>query len=156
MTQPEHDPGLDGQRQAEAEAREAADADVRRLVRLALTGAAMGTFAGTATVIGAMLAVLQLQARTSTDEGTLVLLIAGGTLGGLAVGAASTWWILAPLGNWFRRGMLATVSAFATVLAMLLAFPVRGLFGSAGLLAFVLACLLIAFWLGRRARRLSA
>lgn len=116
----------------------------------------MGTFAGTAAVIGAMLAVLQLQARTSTDDGTLVLLIAGGTLGGLAVGAASTWWILAPLGNWFRRGMLATVSAFATVLLMLLAFPVRGLFGSTGLLVFVLLCLLMALWLGRRARRLTA
>jgi hypothetical protein len=83
-------------------------------------------------------------------------LIAGGTLGGLAVGAACTWWILAPLGNWFRRGMLATVSAFATVLAMLLAFPVRGLFGSTGLLVLVLLCLLIALWLGQRARRLSA
>ena len=154
MTHPERDPGLAGQ--AEAEAREAADADVRRLVRLALTGAAMGTFVGTAAVIGAMLAVLQLQARTSTDDGTLVLLIAGGTLGGLAVGAACTWWILAPLGNWFRRGMLATVSAFATVLAMLLAFPVRGLFGSTGLLVLVLLCLLIALWLGQRARRLSA
>jgi hypothetical protein len=154
VTHPERDPGLAGQ--AEAEAREAADADVRRLVRLALTGAAMGTFVGTAAVIGAMLAVLQLQARTSTDDGTLVLLIAGGTLGGLAVGAACTWWILAPLGNWFRRGMLATVSAFATVLAMLLAFPVRGLFGSTGLLVLVLLCLLIALWLGQRARRLSA
>ncbi|HET8762111.1 MAG TPA: hypothetical protein VFM12_01750 [Gemmatimonadales bacterium] len=154
MTHPERDPGLAGQ--AEAEAREAADADVRRLVRLALTGAAMGTFVGTAAVIGAMLAVLQLQARTSTDDGTLVLLIAGGTLGGLAVGAACTWWILAPLGNWFRRGMLATVSAFATVLAMLPAFPVRGLFGSTGLLVLVLLCLLIALWLGQRARRLSA
>jgi hypothetical protein len=154
VTHPERDPGLAGQ--AEAEAREAADADVRRLVRLALTGAAMGTFVGTAAVIGAMLAVLQVQARTSTDDGTLVLLIAGGTLGGLAVGAACTWWILAPLGNWFRRGMLATVSAFATVLAMLLAFPVRGLFGSTGLLVLVLLCLLIALWLGQRARRLSA
>jgi hypothetical protein len=154
VTHPERDPGLVGQ--AEADARDAADADVRRLVRLALTGAAMGTFAGTAAVIGAMLAVLQLQARTSTDEGTLVLLIAGGTLGGLAVGAACTWWILAPLGNWFRRGMLATVSAFATVLAMLLAFPVRGLLGSPGLLAFALLCLLTALWLGYRARRLAA
>lgn len=153
MTQPEPDPAL---AQAEAAAREAADADVRRLVRLALTGTSAGTFAGTAAVIGAMVAVLQLQAHTATPDGTLVLLIAGGTIGGLAVGAACTWWILAPLGNWFRRGMLATVSAFATVLVMLLAFPVRGLFGSTGLVIFVLVCLLIALWLARRAGRLAA
>jgi hypothetical protein len=156
VTHPGRDPALADIAQAEAAAREAADADVRRLVRLALRGAAMGTFAGTAAVIGAMVAVLQLQARTSTDEGTLVLLIAGGTIGGLAVSAASTWWILAPLGNWFRRGMLATVSAFATVLLMLVAFPVRGLFGTTGLIIFVVACLLVSLWLGSRARRLAA
>lgn len=156
MTHPERDPALDEHGQAEAAALAAADADVRRLVRLALTGTAMGTCAGTAAVIGAMVTVLQLQARTSTDQGTLVLLIAGGTLGGLAVSAASTWWILAPLGNWFRRGMLATVSAFATVLAMLLAFPVRGLFRTTGLILFAAACLLTALWLGRRARRLAS
>ena len=156
MTQPERDPALEDRREAEADARAAVDADLRRLVRLALSGAAMGTFAGTAVVIGAMVAVLQLQAHTSTDDGTLVLLIAGGTIGGLAIGAACTWWILAPLGNWFRRGMLATVSAFAAVLLMLLAFPVRGLFGTTGLLVFVAACLLIALWLLGRTRRLAA
>jgi hypothetical protein len=156
VTRPESVPTLEDRAEAEAGARAAADADVRRLARLALTGAASGAFAGTAAVIGAMVAVLRLQAHTSTDEGTLVLLIAGGTIGGLAVSAAWTWWILASIGNWFRRGMLATVSAFATVLLMLLAFPVRGLFDTTGLMVFVAACLLIALWLGRRARRLVA
>lgn len=139
---------------AEAEAQAAADAAVRRLVHLALLGTVMGTLVGTAAVILAMVGVLHLQATASPGDSTSVLLIAGGTIGGLCVGAASAWWILAPLGSWFRRGMLATVSAFATVILMLLAFPIRALFGPPGLVTFAIICLVGALLLGRRARLL--
>jgi hypothetical protein len=132
------------------------DAAVRRLIRLALFGTAAGALAGTAAVIAAMVGVVRLQASAPPAESTAVLLIAGGTIGGLVVGAIVAWWLLAPLGNWFRRGMLATVSAFATVLLMLLSFPVRGLLGVPGLLGFVVLCLAAALFLGHRARVLSA
>ncbi len=132
-----------------------ADAAVRRLVQLALRGTAMGTLAGTAIVVLAMLAVLAFQVRMTPSESTAVLLIAGGTMAGLAGAALTTWLVLAPLGNWFRRGMLATVSAFATVISMLLALPVRALLGPAGLVGFAALCLLGALLLGRTVRRLA-
>jgi hypothetical protein len=141
--------------EAEAAAQDAADAAVRRLVHLALLGTGMGTLVGTATVLLAMVGVLQLQATSPPTESTAVLLIAGGTMGGLFMAAVSAWWILAPLGNWYRRGMLATVSAFATVLVMLLAFPLRALFGPPGLVTFAILCLIGALLLARRARSLA-
>lgn len=141
--------------EAEAAAQDAADAAVRRLVHLALLGTGMGTLVGTATVLLAMVGVLQLQATAPPTESTAVLLIAGGTMGGLFMAAVSAWWILAPLGNWYRRGMLATVSAFATVLVMLLAFPLRALFGPPGLVTFAILCLIGALLLARRARSLA-
>lgn len=142
--------------EAEAALQGAEDAAVRRLVHLALLGTATGTLVGTAAVMLAMVGILQLQAASPPSESTSVLLIAGGTMGGLLVAAVSAWWILAPLGNWYRRGMLATVSAFATVIVMLLAFPIRGLFGPAGLVIFAIACLLGAVLLGRRVRSLAS
>lgn len=142
--------------QEDPAAQAAADAAVRRLVHLAFLGTAAGTLVGTATVVLAMLGVLRLQAASAPSQETGLLLIVGGTFGGLVVGGAAAWWLLSPLRNWYRQGMLATVSAFATVLAMLLAFPIRGLAGSRGLLLFAAACLVGALFLARRARSLFA
>lgn len=145
----------DGQDQG-ADAQWAAEnAAVRRLMHLALLGTAAGALAGTAAVVAAMIGVVRLQTSAPPTESTAVMLIAGGTIGGLVVGAIVAWWLLAPLGNWFRRGMLATVSTFATVLLMLLSFPVRGLLGVPGLLGFVVLCLGAALFLGHRARVLA-
>jgi hypothetical protein len=69
-------------------------------------------------------------------------------------GAAATAWIaLAPLESWFRRGGLALVSAFGTVLAMLVLVPVDQAFGPAGLGAAVVVLLAGAAWLAYRFRR---
>lgn len=134
--------------------------DVRRLVLLCLTGVAFAILAGTSVVVAAMLGVAKLRVETApgavpslTSPSALLLL--AGTLGGILVAMVTTWRVLAPIGNWYRRGMLATVAAFATAVLMLLAMPAHSLFGTTGLLALLATCLLGALLSGRRVARLS-
>lgn len=135
----------------------AEDAAIRRLMRLALRGTAMGALTGTAVVVAAVLGVVHLRAGNpaaraglGSAPGTLLL---AGTLGGMLIAAAATWLALAPLGNWFRRGMLGTVSAFATAVLMLLAIPVHARFGPTGLAALLVLCLGGALLLFRSTQR---
>jgi hypothetical protein len=82
--------------------------------------------------------------------------IMAGTLAGLVSAAAVSWHLLDPLPSTYRRGGLAIVSAFATVLLMLLCTPVFEIFGRTGLLAFGLFCVVAAASLGTLARRRKA
>jgi hypothetical protein len=95
-------------------------------------------------------------AAPSIDLGSppAILLLAG-TFGGPAVAAATAFALLGPIDNFYRRGMLAVVCAFATVVGMLLCFPAHGFFGSAGLAGLMLLCIAGAALLGRRVVRLS-
>ena len=103
----------------------------------------------TATVLG--IRVL----RFSEPAGPALYLLFGGTMAGVLAAAGTAWWLLGPIQSSYRRGGLAMVSGFATVLLMLFCIPVDQLFGSTGLLAAVAACILAAVLLGRRARRLG-
>lgn len=85
-------------------------------------------------------------------SGPAVLLIAG-TLLGLLVAAGLAWYLLAPIGSVYRRGALAVVSSFATVLLMLLCLPVHILLGPPGLLGLAALLAALAVLLGREARR---
>jgi hypothetical protein len=87
-------------------------------------------------------------------EGPALYLLTIGTLGGLLAAGVVAWWLLAPILSLYRRGGLSIVSAFATVLAMLLCIPAHQLAGSAGL-AVLAAALLLAVVLGRWSRRLA-
>jgi len=61
--------------------------------------------------------------------------------------------LMAPIGSLYRRGALAMVSGFGTLVASLVTIPLdRGL-GRPGLLLLALACAAGGLWLGRRARR---
>lgn len=88
-------------------------------------------------------------------EGPALYLLTIGTLGGLLAAGVVAWWLLAPILSLYRRGGLSIVSAFATVLAMLLCIPAHQLAGSAGLAVLAAAALLLAVVLGRWSRRLA-
>ena len=75
-----------------------------------------------------------------------------GTLAGLVLSGAVAWRLLSPLGSAYRRGGLAMVSAFATVIAMLLCIPVNQLLGHSGLGGLSVLSLLASLLLARRAR----
>ena len=81
----------------------------------------------------------------SAAAGSAAVLLLGGTLGGLLAAGLAAWLLLAPLGSMYRRGALAIVSSFATVLLMLVGMPVHQRFGQPGLLALA-AVLAVAAW----------
>jgi hypothetical protein len=97
--------------------------------------------------------------RTSNRPADLDLsfyLLVGGTLSGILLAAYAAWRLLAPVGSAYRRGGLSIVSAFATVLLMLVCIPVNELWGRPGLLLLLGISGVTAVLLGRRARQWGA
>jgi hypothetical protein len=82
--------------------------------------------------------------------------IVGGTLAGLLLAGFVGWRLLEPVTSTYRRGGLAMVSAFATVILMLICTRIFELFGRTGLLTFLGFCAVISGLLGYRVRRLKA
>ena len=114
------------------------------------TGAAsLGLAVITATVFGVEL----LKAGREASLSPALYLLFGGTLAGVLAAAAMAWWLLRPIASAYRRGALAMVCGFATVILMLVCIPVHQLFGRAGLLGLAALSLLTATILARRARR---
>ncbi|HEU4800120.1 MAG TPA: hypothetical protein VFS94_05770 [Gemmatimonadales bacterium] len=129
-----------------------------QLARLALTALALGALAGTAVVTATLMGVVSAvrpEMGPSPLETTAGVLLVSGTLGGVAVAALLTWVVLAPLNNYWRRAMLATVAGFATVVLMLVARPAHAAWGTTGLVVLLLACVVGIILLGRRVARLS-
>lgn len=81
-------------------------------------------------------------------------LIAAGTLAGLSLAGFVAWRLLAPVTSAYRRGGLAIVAAFATVVLMLICTVVFEFFGRTGLLALLGFSALTSSLLAFRARRL--
>jgi hypothetical protein len=79
-------------------------------------------------------------------------LLLWGTVGGIAIAAVVAWRLLAPLTSAYRRGGLAFVSAFATVIAMLVCIPVNQILGRPGLAGLIALSLLVSALLARRTR----
>ncbi len=119
-------------------------------------GVLAGTFAVTLAVI--VVTYLREQAPTQLAADPAASPAAWALLGGTALGvlaaALVTWLALAPLRNPYRRAMFATVSAFATVVVMLVTTPVHAFFGRAGLAVLAAVCLAGLALLARRLRRL--
>jgi hypothetical protein len=82
--------------------------------------------------------------------------IAGGTLAGVLLAGFVSWRLLAPVTSAYRRGGLAMVAAFATVVLMLVCTPIFELFGRVGLLTFLVFCVVTSTLLAYRTRRLTA
>jgi hypothetical protein len=105
----------------------------------------------TRTVIG----VDAMRAHADSGLNPALYLLFAGTLGGVLGAAGVAWWLFGPIISTYRRGGLAMVSGFATVLLMLICIPVHQLLGRSGLVVLFSLCLLAALLLGRQARRLA-
>jgi hypothetical protein len=127
-------------------------------IGLAAASAGSGMGAGLA-VISITVAALGLArppiAAASPELGLPLTLLLAGTLGGLLLAGITTWHLLGPIVPTYRRGGLAMVSSFATVVLMLVTMPLNQLAGRAGLLALGAVAALVALLLARRARRLG-
>jgi hypothetical protein len=119
----------------------------------ALAGAiAIGLVVVTATV----LLVDLLKGGAYPDNLTLRLyLLFGGTVGGILAATGAAWRLLQPIPSLYRRGGLAIVSGFATVLLMLVCIPIHQVFGQAGLLVTMGLSGIAAVLLAVRTRHLA-
>jgi hypothetical protein len=117
-----------------------------------LVAAALGAglSAGLALVgvtVAALAALRPPLGTTGAVSSAALSLLLFGTIGGL---------MLAPLRSTYRRGGLALVCAFATVVVMQLYRPLDAAFGVPGLLGAAALALALAVLLVRRARRMAA
>jgi hypothetical protein len=123
-----------------------------RLALLAMGSAvAFGLAAVSLTVLGVDL--LRAKAPTGPQLGAPLYLLFFGTLGSLLCAGVVAWRLLAPVVSLYRRGGLSIVSAFGTVVVMLLCIPTHQLAGRAGLIGLAAAALLASLLLARGARR---
>jgi hypothetical protein len=83
-------------------------------------------------------------------------LIAAGTLTGLGLAGFVGWRLLEPVTSAYRRGGLAMVAAFATVVLMLICTGVFELYGRTGLLALMIISAIASALLAYRTTRLKA
>jgi hypothetical protein len=129
-----------------------AEGTVGFVVAVATAAVSMGLVLITATVLG----VDALRSEDNANLNLALYLLFGGTLCGIVLAAAAAWWLLRPIGSIYRRGGLAIVSAFATVLLMLICIPVHQFLGRPGLFGLLGLSGGAAVLLARRARRLRA
>jgi hypothetical protein len=128
-------------------------------VSLAAVALAAGLSAGLALVGATVAAIAALRPPPGTTEpalGAPLYLLLLGTLGGLVLAGVVAWRLLAPLESTYRRGGLAIVSAFATVLGMQIYRPLDAAFGIPALLLAAGIAAASAWALARRARRMAA
>ena len=127
-------------------------------VSLVATALGAGLSAGLALVGATVAATAALRPPAGTTEpalGAPLYILFIGTLGGLVVAGVVVWWLLRPLESTYRRGGLALVSAFATVLLMQIYRPLDAAFGVPALLAAAVMAGALALVLARRARRMA-
>jgi hypothetical protein len=130
--------------------------DPIRLAALAVgSGMAFGLAAVSLTVLGVDLIRPQTPSP-AVAAGPVFYLLVFGTLTGLVLAGAVAWRLLAPIPSVYRRGGLSLVTAFATVLPMLLCMAANQIAGRAGLAALAALALVAALLLGARARRAGA
>ncbi len=128
-------------------------------VSLVAAAVGAGLSAGLAIVGVTVAAMAALRPPVGTLEpalGASLYLLLAGTFGGLVLAGVVAWRLLAPLQSTYRRGGLALLSAFATVVVMQVYRPLDVAFGAPALLAAAGAAGAIAWLLSRRARRLAA
>jgi hypothetical protein len=128
---------------------------------VSLVAAALGAglSAGLALVGATVAATAALRPPAGTTEpalGAPLYLLLFGTLGGLVLAGVVAWRLLRPLQSTYRRGGLALVSAFATVVLMQIYRPLDAAFGVPALLVAAALAGVLALLLAWRARRMGA
>jgi hypothetical protein len=128
---------------------------------VSLVAAALGAglSAGLALVGATVAATAALRPPAGTTEpavGAPLYILLFGTVGGLLLAGVVAWWLLRPLESTYRRGALAMVSAFATVVLMQIYRPLDAAFGVPALLGGTVLAAGLSWLLARRARRIAA
>jgi hypothetical protein len=112
---------------------------------------ALGT--GLAALVGFTVRTLQRRTAPASeiDLGSApAVVLLGGTLISLLAAAVAAWTLLEPIRSPYRQGMLALVSAFATLAVSMITIPVDQAFGPAGLLVIAAAAMTAMVLVGRR------
>lgn len=122
------------------------------IAAVAAGAVSLGLVVITATVLG----VDALRSGQAASLNPALYLLFGGTLGGILAAAGMAWWLLGPIESTYRRGGLAMVCGFATVLLMLICIPVHQFLGRSGLFTLMAMSTVAAALLARHARRLGA
>jgi len=131
-----------------------------RLVGLVASTLGLAILLGVAIIGASLWVVVTLQAGKPPSDvpdtsGPAFTVLVGGTFLGAAAAAGVTWSLLQPIGSAYRRGSFAMVSAFATLVAMLLAIPAHRLLGPTGLVGLVVLCGVGCAFFGRRVSQWS-
>jgi hypothetical protein len=123
-------------------------------IRLALLAMGSAVATGLATVSATVLGVdlLRSDDPTAPQLGAPLYLLFFGTLAALLCAGIVAWRLLSPVVSTYRRGGLSIVSAFGTVVAMLLCIPAHQLAGRPGLIGLGGVALLASLLLARGAR----
>ena len=126
-------------------------------VGLAATAMAAGVALGLAVIGVTVLGVDTLRPRTASagGPGLALYLLLLGTAGGAVAAGGATWRLLGPIGSTYRRGGFALVSAFATLVLMLVFVPVNQALGRPGLGVAAALSAALSVLLLRRARRVG-
>lgn len=114
-----------------------------------------GTLAGTGLIALSMWGKRTLELQGPPTEGAITggpifALVLGGTIGGFLLSIGLAWSLMRPLRNPYRRGGLAIVAGFATVVIMLLTVVADQVAGRWGLLGFAGLCAIGCALLARR------
>jgi hypothetical protein len=120
-------------------------------LRVALCSVLFGIFFGTGVIALALWGVRTLQLAQAPDSparNAPALLLLGGTFGGLLSASIVAWVLMAPVTSAYRRGGLAVVSGFTTLVLALLAIPVDRALGRTGLLVLGALCGAGCVWIG--------
>jgi hypothetical protein len=110
---------------------------------------------GLAIISATVLGVDALRSAHPAGLTPALYLLFGGTLAGVLAAAGVAWWLLEPIESTYRRGGLAMVSGFSTVLLMLICIPVHQFVGRPGLFVLLAVSAVAAALSARRARRLG-
>ncbi|HEX7338271.1 MAG TPA: hypothetical protein VF252_13780 [Gemmatimonadales bacterium] len=106
------------------------------LALLAATFAA-SVAAGLMVITATVLVVDTLRPGAEPGSDPRFYILMGGTLGGVVLAAVTAWTLLGAISSTYRRGGLAMVCGFATVVLMLICIPVNQLLGHTGLLTLL-------------------
>lgn len=116
-----------------------------------LAGAVLGL--GAVALVMWLVRTLQLAGRAPlapTPADTIATVILAGWVGGAVLGGLAAWSLLAPIRSSYRRGGLAMVGGFATLLVSFITAPVDSLLGRWGLLGLAAVAVLLFAHLARR------
>ncbi|MFN8654345.1 MAG: hypothetical protein U0133_20775 [Gemmatimonadales bacterium] len=112
-------------------------------VGVAVRAMAFGTLLGTGLIALALWGSRLLVPGGPTAAvtgGPVFMLVVGGTFAGIGMAVGVAWALMRGVPSLFRRGGLAILTGFLTVICMLPTGPINALIGPAGLAGFALLC----------------